>query len=179
MSKVGLALALALLGCGCHDGVVTEPGGRETPVVGATLLAPPRASFDRVADALVATCGTLDCHGQVGRNLRLYGNHGLRLSAKDDPGGNASTDEERTADYWSVVGLEPEVIDVVTREGGQNPERLILLRKARGTDKHKGGTLTRADDAFDRCLRAWLGGRSDEAACLAAVPKSPQTPAEP
>lgn len=32
-----------------------------------------------VADALQPSCGTLDCHRQVTRNLRLFGARGLRL----------------------------------------------------------------------------------------------------
>jgi hypothetical protein len=160
------AVALA----GCDDGVVstfTVPAPYERPV---TLLAPKRATFDKVADALVATCGTLDCHGQPARNLRLYGSHSMRLRASDDPGSAATTTAERDADFWSVTGLEPEVIDAVVRAGGDRPERLSLVRKGLGLEKHKGGTAAVPGGALDLCLRAWLQGRIDETSCRAAVP---------
>jgi hypothetical protein len=65
-----LALAAASVSC---VGVV----GGDAP--NFVLSAPPREGFESVADAMQPSCGTLDCHGQPGRNLRLYGGRGLRL----------------------------------------------------------------------------------------------------
>jgi len=131
----------------------------------AGLRRPDRASFPQVADALQPSCGTLDCHGQRNRNLRLYGGRGLRL----DPSGNSAdeptTDGEYQASFLSLTGLEPEALDAVVRSAGLDPERLSLLRKGRGTERHKGGTQMLPGDPLDRCIVSWLSGRIDSAAC--------------
>jgi len=129
---------------------------------------PPRDTFAPVGELLHARCGSLDCHGQVGRNLRIYGKNGLRLAASDVPGldGGVTTDPELDANYASVVGLEPELLAQVTREGGAHPERLTLIRKARGEENHKGGTILAKGGLADRCLVGWLGtGNADATLC--------------
>jgi len=132
---------------------------------GTTLAAPLRATFEPVDDVLQATCGTLDCHGQLGRNLRLYGGRGLRLAPKDNPADDPTTPEEYDHSYWSIIGLEPETMSDVVREHGQNPERLTLVRKARELEHHKGGKLFVAGDERDRCLTSWLAGAVDLTSC--------------
>ena len=174
--SIGLAAALGAL-VGCDDGVATLVNGPGALDPNAALLAPARIGFDKVADALVASCGTLDCHGHPARNLRLYGSHGMRLRPTDDPGGAPTSAAERDADYWSVTGLEPEVIDVVVRQGGVRPERLTLFRKGLGLEKHKGGTVALVGGAWDQCLRSWLQGKTDESICQSAVLKRETPPA--
>ncbi len=130
------------------------------------------ASFRPVADMLVHRCGSLDCHGTVYRNLRLYGREGLRRSADASPTvvvGSVTSPEEYAEDYASVVGLEPEATGQVVAEGGAAPERLTLVRKGRGQEAHKGGALMSVGDDRDRCLVSWLAGRTDTAACKSAV----------
>jgi hypothetical protein len=141
------------------------------------LLAPSRAAFPPVDDVLQASCGTLDCHGQVGRNLRLYGGRGLRLAPQDNSADDPTTAREYDESYWSIIGLEPEVLSDVVRDQGRSPERLTMVRKARGTEKHKGGQLFMAGDVRDRCLLSWLAGAVDEAACKqgADVPRPSTT----
>jgi hypothetical protein len=172
-----LITALLLAGPACLDGEIVptdaERAAAAAALPPATMAAPPRAGFEPVADALVATCGTLDCHGQTGRNLRLFGGHGLRLAKSDDPGGRATTAAEYQASYWSTVGLEPEILDQVVRDGGKGPERLMIVLKARGEVKHKGGTLMQANDQLDRCLQLWLAGRPDSDICDNARPQRP------
>ena len=144
---------LVLGGFSCSGQIVApEP---EAP---ATLATPTRAGFKGVADALQPTCGTLDCHGQVGRNLRLYGERGLRLAPLDTSGEGATTDAEYEATYLSVTGLEPEIMSLVIEDKGARPDRLSLIRKARGDERHKGGSLMHAGDDLDRCLLSWLAG---------------------
>lgn len=149
------ALAGALLCAACVD--PNEPG---TPLPGADP-----AGFHLVADAMQPACGTLDCHGQVGRNMRLYGGRGLRLDPAHNPADGDTTDAEYNASFASVVGLEPEVMWMVLKEGGRRPERLAMIRKGRGVEKHKGGQQMIAGDPLDLCITSWLRGAVDEASC--------------
>lgn len=124
---------------------------------------PDRTTFPPVADLLVHRCGSLDCHGQVGRNLRLYGHEGLRLALDAQPNRTGTTTvEEYDEDYKSIIGLEPGLL-------GQAPDTLTIVRKARGTEGHKGGSLMSAGDREDVCLTSWLGGKTDSAACQDAL----------
>ena len=132
------------------------------------LSAPPREGFEHVADAMQPSCGTLDCHGQQDRNLRLYGGRGLRLDPANDSADGNTEPPEYEANYWSVVALEPELLATVTRDGGQNPERLILIRKGRGTTRHKGGALMQPNDDLDQCIVEWLKGNIVVDRCFAA-----------
>ncbi len=133
------------------------------------IVAPDLGSFQPVSAFLEHRCGSLDCHGQVGRNLRVLGHEGLRLDPNDVPGGSPTTAAEIEANYGSVASLEPEVMAAVVGDGGAHPERLTLVRKGRGTEHHKGGALVVVGDVQDRCLTSWLAGTTDGAACAAAL----------
>lgn len=131
---------------------------------------PDQTSFPDVAELLVLRCGSLDCHGKAARNLRLYGSAGLRLSPTDRPVGPCrDTAAEDAQDYESVVGLEPEVMSAVVSGGGAHPEELTLVRKARGSEAHKGGQIWSQGDDSDRCVTSWLAGKADAVACQAGV----------
>lgn len=131
---------------------------------------PDATSFPLVAGMLVQACGTLDCHGAIGRNLRLYGDTGLRYSPTDVPSTLIpTTGDEVAQDYDSVVGLEPEIMSEVVASGGASPERLTFVRKARGTEAHKGGAVVVPGDDRDVCITSWLGGRANAGACTAAL----------
>ena len=138
-----------------------------------TAMVPDRESFAVVAQVLVRHCGSLDCHGSAYRNLRVYGNESLRLDANDRPlQPPCTTAAEVEEDYNSAAGLEPEVMSAVVADGGAHPERLTLIRKARGTEHHKGGSPIHTGDDADRCLTSWLASQTDRAACLRAFPAS-------
>ncbi len=154
------ALASALAGCG---GDVQDTTG----VPGAVLAVPPRAGFEVVADAMQLHCGTLDCHGQTGRNMRLYGQYGLRLAPTDNPLDQSTSNAEYDACYASIVGLEPEAMSDVVLHRAQ-PDALAMFRKPRGIEKHKGGQLVIQGDALDRCMVTWVTGTVDSDACFAA-----------
>jgi hypothetical protein len=158
-----IARVLLLLGAGTTGllataAAVTACSGPQNERIG--IEAPPftKASFGPVADYLGNRCGTLDCHGQVGRNLRIWGCAGMRASPDASPASCASptTLEEYEDTYRSLVGLEPQVITTVYKEcsgaisGGTgvyppasscHPELLTFMQKARGTQAHKGGQL--------------------------------------
>lgn len=136
----------------------------------AVAVEPDRASFRPVAELLVHSCGTLDCHGTVARNLKVYGNIGLRASPTDRPTSlQQTTDDEVERTFESLVGLEPEILTQVVSENGAAPERLTFVRKARGAESHKGGTLTAVGDDSDTCIVSWLRGTVDTTACARAA----------
>jgi hypothetical protein len=131
---------------------------------------PDRVSFPPVAELLDVRCGSLDCHGTVARNLRLYGSAGLRWSSNDRPlVPTCDTQDEDDRDYESVVGLEPETMSAVVAAGGMAPERLTLVRKARGTEAHKGGRVWTKGDDSDTCLTSWLAATPNSNACAKAA----------
>ncbi len=148
-----------------------------SPGTFAAAALPDEATFGPVAQLLDVRCGSLDCHGAVGRNLRLYGSAGLRLAPTDRPlAPPCDTPAEVVQDYASVVDLEPEVMSAVVASGGADPERLTMVRKARGAEAHKGGAIWAAGDPSDTCLVSWLAGHADAGACqqgmLDALPDS-------
>lgn len=132
---------------------------------------PDRASFPVVAELLVHRCGSLDCHGMTSRNFRLYGYLGMRLSTRDKLA--PTTDAEIDEDYLSVVGLEPELLSRVISQGGGNPERLTLMRKAEGIEDHKGATLFWPGDDQVACLDSWFASKTDATVCQRAVKNTP------
>jgi hypothetical protein len=160
-----LMAVMAALGFACQ-GQIGDLGG--VGGIRVELLAPRRIGFESVADAMQPHCGTLDCHGEPGRNMRLFGSRGLRLLATANPADDATTPAEYDATFWSVVGLEPEILTEVIQDNGADPERLSLIRKARGHERHKGGTLMMAGDDLDSCLMSWLTGVVTEARCRVA-----------
>ncbi len=165
-ARVELVLAFAVLVAACSS-----------PYEGETLTvdAPSETNFAIVAPALDYSCGSLDCHGSLGRNFRLYGSQGLRLSATDVPCGNPTTPAEVLADYRSAVALEPEVMAEVVESGGAHPERLTLIRKARGTESHKGGIVFPVGSPGDQCLVTWLSGTAPQG-CTNVLPAAPENP---
>lgn len=129
------------------------------------------AAFAPVGDYLDHRCGTLDCHGQLDRNLRIWGCEGLRLGPGSVPGctQTPTTPDEHAATYRSLVSLEPATMSEVVHGHAADPELLTFVRKARGTETHKGGELVVPGDVQDTCIVSWLAGRTDDAACTLAL----------
>ena len=135
------------------------------PNAQTTVVGPDRSQFDMVQPFMENSCGSLDCHGVRYRNLKVYGFNGLRLVPGDVPGGNPTTPAEVDATYQSVVFLEPEIMNAVVAAQGADPERLTLVRKARGTEQHAGGAVLAVGGNGDRCLTTWLANSTDATAC--------------
>lgn len=160
------ALLLVLLSCGDED-----------PKRTTMILAPNQTQFSAsVSPFLERRCGTLDCHGSVGRPLRILSGRGLRLPSGDAgnyPGSGDTTDLERTANYRAVIGLEPELLSRV-EAGKAQPRDLLLLQKPLGlgdpTAQHKGGqVLATQGDPGEECLRSWLQEGVNVGACNLAI----------
>jgi hypothetical protein len=137
-----------------------------------TITLPDQSTYAPVAGALIYRCGSLDCHGTVWRNFRLYGYDGQRLDADAGVDGVPTTDAEVAADFAAFVGLEPEILSAVVLDHGADPDRLTLIRKARGLEDHKGGQRMTVGDDADLCVTGWLAGTPNNAACL-RVPTEP------
>lgn len=139
---------------------------------------PDQKSFvdGKVSEYMEKRCGSLDCHGQEGRPLRLFSEWGLRLEA-DQNGqrvAKATTADERVANYRAVVSLEPEELSKCFESKGDDIVLLQLLKKPLGLEnqgmRHKGGpVMTQAeDDNGWKCLFGWASGNVDATACAEA-----------
>jgi len=146
-----------------------EPDGG---VRATTILAPDQNEFTTVSPVFERRCGTLDCHGQEGRPLRIYSGRGLRLAndAGNIPGSNDTTPAEITANYRAVIGLEPEEISRVVA-GADSPHDLLILAKPLMLESHKGGpALAPSNDPGETCITTWvLGTGVDKTACSDAI----------
>jgi hypothetical protein len=141
------------------------------------LSLPDRDQFTKsVSPFMEQRCGALDCHGQIGRPLRLYSVNGLRM--QDSPmdktmrDTRATTPDELVANYFSVVGLEPEEISTSNQTMGAYDDFLLLKKPLDiegGGVRHKGGPVLRASDPGFGCLTSWIGGQVDAAKCTAAL----------
>jgi hypothetical protein len=122
-------------------------------------------------DAVIGQrCGTLDCHGQIGRPLRIFSQSGLRLvdEAGDIPGGAPETEDEKFANFTAAISLQPELTSEVFA-GSYDPHTLLLLRKPLQLERHKGGQVFQSNDPGDVCLTSWLQDNTDYTACATAL----------
>lgn len=170
-SVVGLGFVLALVsfvGVGCGD---FSAGVEE-------IVAPPfdPVVFRSFSAVMERRCGTLDCHGQTSRPLRIFGQYGLRRPepmgspnvenyAEYYSGGKESTTLAELEDnYRSICALEPELVAEVFAKKS-SPDVLTIVRKARLREKHKGGLLWNKGEPGDVCMTNWLTGSTDTSPC--------------
>jgi hypothetical protein len=168
-----LALAVALMALATTGACLDDPLGS----VEATC--PNRDTFKSFVSPLVERrCGTLDCHGHDQRWFRVYGELGLRHPAElNRTGGDGTTALELEANYRTICSSEPDLISEVALDpGGQSVNQLLLVRKARGVEGHKGGQVFNPFDDADLCVVGWLRGdnpKSVRAACQKALDQLP------
>jgi hypothetical protein len=158
-SVLTIACLCTACGLGCNTDLASNPCDSTAP----------REDFAFVSSMLGARCGSLDCHGQFSRPLRLYSGRGLRLDPDDVSGHGGTRSAEHEANLRAVVGLEPELTCAVFADAGRSPERLSLVRKATGTEHHQGGAVLRSHADGADCLLGWLAGRIERAACEQAT----------
>ncbi len=158
---LGLALPL---GCSSID----------SQAVSANAL-PDKAQFidQGVSTFMEKRCGSLDCHGQVGRPLRLYSSNGLRKNlVKGVRDVRATQPDELLENYYATVGLEPEDISMARVTKGDFTD-FLLLKKPLGIEgggvRHKGGPVLRGTDPGFECLISWIEGTVNKAKCEEAI----------
>ena len=167
-TRAFLVLTLAAAGGALVTTACSSPDASATVDPTAGDAGPSRAQFDFVAPVLARRCGSIDCHGSIYRNMRIYGYGALRTGpeATDPMTPPRVTATEAQASYESVVGLEPEIMRTVVQQGGAGVERLTFVRKGRGDEDHKGNK--RLDANSDTCVTSWLATHVDEDACRLA-----------
>jgi hypothetical protein len=146
----------------CVFGVFVLGACQETK--NRALTVAPDENFSALAGVLGRHCGTLDCHGDPARSLRVYGRFGLRADARDRPGGRATTNDEVAATYESLVLLDPETLSLVLEEQ-VSVEEWMGFSKAVGRVSHKGGEAMLRGSTAEACLRSWAEGRLDVDSC--------------
>jgi len=115
------------------------------------------AAMAGVSAFMERRCGTLDCHGAASIPMRLHGQLGRRLPDEGNiSGGAPTTAGELDANYSAVCGVEPEKTAEQVDTFGQSAEELLIVRKARGIEGHKGGTIVKEGDPGDQCIVGWL-----------------------
>ncbi len=110
-----------------------------------------------VSTVIERRCGSLDCHGDPARNLRVYSARGLRLpnDAGLVPGSGDTTRDEMIATYESLLTLEPEQTNKVL-DGVEDASTLLIVKKPLEIEKHKGGPVMKRNDDAERCIVSWL-----------------------
>ena len=128
-----------------------------------TFACPNKDVFiQNVSPFIERRCGTLDCHGQPTRPMRIYGQLGLRHPSEMNVSGGAPTTAlEAESNYAAVCNLDPEAMKDSADTIGASAEKLLLVNKMRGLERHKGGKAVVEQSAGDRCVLLWLKFKSD------------------
>lgn len=166
--KRGALLAvLALVGCASSPDDSSEPRLVVADIDPASYVA-------HVQPVVERKCGSLDCHGQPARGLRVYGENGLRLpnAAGRTPGEGATTPEEARATYDSILGLQPELTNELAAKKDRTPAdayQLVFLTKPLALERHRPGRSLAKGEPAEQCMVSWLIGATDPLACDAAT----------
>lgn len=139
----------------------SPPEDSKTLKAGGSAGPEPLTYRQNVDAVLSRRCASLDCHGQVGRPLRLYSNNGLRRPGDGGtaPGVGAVTTEEIADNYRALIGLEPEAMLALRAQAAsqRDPYQLLMMRKALNVEGcHKGGPAIFRNDKADVCITSWL-----------------------
>jgi hypothetical protein len=63
----------------------------------------------------------------------------------------------------------PRLSQVVADPTNNPPTRLLIVKKPRLLERHKGGAVVIAGDDGDTCLTSWLAGATDYGKCGASL----------
>jgi hypothetical protein len=126
---------------------------------------PDSAAFKLVSPALEINCGTLDCHGSIYRNMRLFGHYGARLDPKLTTGKEDTTDQEMESNFTSVISIDAENFASIVANHGKGFDQWMVVLKGENAVEHKGlARMKKGDDTYN-CLLSWVTGNVDMNAC--------------
>ncbi len=168
---------LAAFALACAAACAATPDDASQPKLALGPLSPDDyAAF--VQPVVERRCGSLDCHGQLPRGLRVYGRYAMRLpnGAGLSPGIGDTTPDEAHATYASIVGLQPEKTNELLQKANRTPDdayQLIFLTKATAIERHRPGPSLQKGEPAEQCLVTWLVGHVDQQLCQEAVAKQP------
>lgn len=146
-------------------GVLATACLSESELGNVEATCPSETDFAIVSQVMERRCGTLDCHGDGSRTLRIYSRTGLRIEGEGVSGGKEPTSaKEMKANRDSACGVEPEDTTLVV-SGEEKPETLTIIRKPRLEEAHKGGRVWLVDSPGDVCISSWFKGAVDKSAC--------------
>ena len=133
------------------------------------------ATIGGVGPVFERRCGSFDCHGNPSRAMRIYSQNGLRQPNEAGilPGGATTTPSEVTANYYSIIAVEPEEMNAAVSSKDPNaPYTLLILKKPLNIETHKGGPVMNKGDDPEKCISSWILGTTDKNACTngAALP---------
>jgi len=167
-SAISASIVVSIFASAVATGCAGAPDTQRATIIDAEVLPSYTAFKEYVNPYLENRCASLDCHGQPGRGYRIYSQKGLRLydpEARLVSGRQATSEEEKQANYDGLIGLEPEETRRVVAENGNDPMRLLLLRKPTARERHKGGQVMGiSGDAGYRCITEWLRVREPQTA---------------
>ncbi len=147
-----LAIAV-LVAAGCTDTTISEV----PQTVGDTLT-----YQSQVQTYLGYRCGSLDCHGDMGRPLRLFALRGLRAN-------DGLRDFGLSVDEVGHNLLSIAAFDTLDEAAAQNQLLLKGLATSAGGMAHVGGDVWDSTDAPGyQCLLTWLSGEADSETARAA-----------
>ncbi len=161
--RAGVAiLGLSLLVAAACSG----PAGGETVTAKGPDPSAFIASVGGVAPVFERRCGSIDCHGNPYRAMRIYGQNGIRLpnDAGLAAGSGATTPEEVAATYDSIISVEPEQMILVASHQA-DPYSLLILKKPLQIEAHKGGPALFKGDDSETCISSWVSGKTNTTAC--------------
>ncbi len=171
LRKLALSLGtISLIGLIVSSSATTTACAPPTSAVSDNPELPDSKSFinNSVSKFMERRCGSLDCHGQRGRPLRIYSEWGLRLEPGQDGQHDKgpTTDKEKLENYYAVVGLEPEnLAKCFAQDTGGDFTTFQLLKKPlsieNGGIRHKGGPVLgqNQNDRGWKCLYGWACGQ--------------------
>jgi hypothetical protein len=157
VTALSAVIGLASPGCLGDEATATEDFACPNKSAFTGIPAEGGTAMVGVSAFIERRCGTVDCHGAAHRWMRIHGQLGRRLPGEGNVSGGApTTAAELDANYSSVCGLEPEKTAEQVDTFGQSAEELLIVRKARGIEGHKGGQIVKEGDPGDQCIVGWL-----------------------
>lgn len=157
------AWAAAAIACASTPDDSKDPNLTVSPPAGVPAGADPTTFRTNVNAVFERRCASLDCHGALGRGLRIYSENGLRLPNDSGllPGAGSTSSDEINSNYASVVGLQPEKMNDFLAKSPRTPDdayQLDILAKPLGLEKHKGGPALSKGEPAEQCIVTWLIG---------------------